>query len=100
LLAGRSQAIGKHLRDPMVSAGVAPEFAPKRNSELSVSRGLSADDVVPVEYREWEVPSDSEANSCFHCGASPMSAKMREPLQCGTGRSWVSRRAPLDRPTA
>ena len=35
LLAGTSQAIGKRLRDRTVGTGVAPEFMPKRNSELS-----------------------------------------------------------------
>jgi hypothetical protein len=69
LLAGASQAIGKRLCDRIVGTTVAPEFVPKRNSELSGSRGLSADDAVRLEIGDEEVPSESERDSCFHVGA-------------------------------
>jgi len=49
LLAGASQAIGKRLWGRIVGTSVAPEFVPKRNSELSGSRGLGADDAVRLE---------------------------------------------------
>jgi hypothetical protein len=52
LLTGTSQAIGKHLRDRTVRAGVAPEFMPNRNSELIGSRYRSADDAARLETGE------------------------------------------------
>jgi hypothetical protein len=46
LLVGTSRAIGEHRRDRCVGASVAPEFTPKRNSELIGNRGRSVDDAV------------------------------------------------------
>ena len=39
LAAGTSQAIGKRLSRRLNGTSVAPEFTPKRNSELSDNRG-------------------------------------------------------------
>jgi hypothetical protein len=52
LLAGTSQAIGKRLRDRTVGLGVAPEFMPKRNSELIGNRGWDVDDAARPEIGE------------------------------------------------
>lgn len=56
LLAGTSRAIRKHLRDPAVGTGVAPEFIPKPNSELIGSRGRRPDDAVRLEIGEYRGP--------------------------------------------
>jgi hypothetical protein len=49
-LAGRyGRALGKHARDLGAGGGVPPAFPPKRNSDLSGSRGLSVDDATRRE---------------------------------------------------
>jgi hypothetical protein len=52
LLAGTSQAIGKRLCGRIVDTSIGPEFVPKHNSELSYSRGRSADDEVCLQIGE------------------------------------------------
>ena len=52
LPAGTSHAIGKRLCGRIDGTSVAPGFVPKRNSELSASRGLSADDAVRLEFAD------------------------------------------------
>jgi hypothetical protein len=55
-LAGRhGHAIGKHVRDLGVRGGVAPSFLPKRNSDLTGSRGLSVDDATRREFGDEQV---------------------------------------------
>jgi hypothetical protein len=66
LLAGTSQAIGKRLCGPIVGTGVAPEFVPKQNCELSGSRGPSANDAARLGHGEWEVRGDGRAKTRFH----------------------------------
>ena len=66
LLAGTSQAIGKHLRDRTIAAGVAPEFMPKRNSELIGNRGRTGDDAARPEIGESRVSCLAVGTPCLY----------------------------------
>jgi hypothetical protein len=60
LAAGSSQAIGKRLSGRLNGTSVAPEFAPKHNSELSDNRGRRPHDAVRLEIGD-EPDDDREA---------------------------------------
>jgi hypothetical protein len=49
LLPGTRQAIGKRLSGRLNNTSVAPEFMPKRNSELSDNRDRRPHDAVRLE---------------------------------------------------
>jgi hypothetical protein len=53
--AGTSRAIGKRLSRRLNGTSVAPEFTPKRNSELSDNRGRRPHDAVRLEIGDKEV---------------------------------------------
>jgi hypothetical protein len=67
VLAGRHESGDRQapLR-PIVGTGVAPEFVPKQNCELSGSRGPCADDAARLGHGEWEVRGDGRAKTRFH----------------------------------
>jgi hypothetical protein len=54
LLPGTSQAIGKRLSGCLNDTSVAPEFTPKRNSELSDNRDWRPHDAVRLEIGSFE----------------------------------------------
>src|SRR5205807_1730294 len=85
LLAGASQAIGKHLRDRTVGLGVAPEFRPKRNSALIGSPHRSADDAARLEIGDKHVAGPPQAATC------PMRPTSRPRRTGGPGRPGLSR---------
>lgn len=66
---GTSQAIGKRLSGRLNDTSVAPEFTPKRNSELSDNRDRRPHDAVRLEIGEERVADQERTDTCFCAGA-------------------------------
>ena len=85
LAAGTSQAIGKRLSRRLNGTSVAPGFMPKRNSELSDSRGRRTHDAVRLEIGDEQVCGDEAHETRIRARAG----LERLPLNdCQPQRDW------------
>jgi SAM-dependent methyltransferase len=94
LPAGRSQAIGKHLRDRADGAGIAPEFMPKRNSKQIGPAGRTAYPAQRLDFGEDQDSSSVLDRTCFGDQERSRETTLQEPQASVTIRLVSGRYVP------
>jgi hypothetical protein len=86
LLAGTHEDIGKRPRERIAGTSVAPEFIPKRDSELIGNRGRIVDDAARPEIGEEHGMTSSRLETCFRFGTGLVRKTVRYSRSCERSR--------------